>query len=68
MVTATLLVAGCSDRAVTSFVQLDEDRDGRLTAAETARDAALAKRFDELDADGNGELTPYEYLGAVQPR
>lgn len=60
--------AGCSSRDVTSFVELDADANGRLSAEETANDDVLARRFDELDADGNGELTPYEYLKATKRR
>lgn len=44
---------------------LDKDQDGLISREEAAADPSLAENFDELDADGDGYLSPDELNGAA---
>jgi EF hand len=44
-----------------TFLALDEDRDGMLTPAEAAESPALARMFEQADANNDGVLNRYEY-------
>jgi hypothetical protein len=61
-----LIWLGACSRAVAPFDEIDGNHDGRISEQEAARDAALAQRFAKLDTDGDGELTPFEYLQYLQ--
>lgn len=41
--------------------RLDRNDDGRITKAEAQADAAVARRFAELDTDNSGKLDPAEF-------
>ncbi|TSA13742.1 MAG: calcium sensor EFh [Betaproteobacteria bacterium] len=48
-------------KAVERFRHADTDGDGAISRAEAAKHAPrLAKRFDQIDADKDGKLTPEE--------
>jgi len=49
------------------FARLDKNGDGVITRDEVAGRARLEQRFDELDADKNGQLTKEEMM-AAHPR
>jgi hypothetical protein len=59
------LAGGCGAASVEPFDQIDRNHDGRISRSEAAEDPALSRRFAKLDADGDGELTPYEYLQSL---
>jgi EF hand len=42
-------------------VEIDRNRDGKITKAEAARDAELARRFSTLDIDNSGKLDSGEF-------
>ncbi len=62
----SVLLGGCSREPAASFDQLDRNHDGRISREEAAADPGLARRFAKLDADGDGEVTPFEYLQYLQ--
>lgn len=43
---------------------LDTDRDGFISRAEAKGSSALSNRFDQLDGDRDGKLSPFEFGGA----
>lgn len=58
------------DRVImeSAFSRADTNDDGVLSKAEVARLAALADRFDELDADHDGSLNLEEFaIGFAAP-
>jgi hypothetical protein len=57
---------GACSRAVAPFDEIDGNHDGRISQQEATRDSVLAERFAQLDADDDGELTPFEYLQYLQ--
>jgi hypothetical protein len=57
---------GACARSLAPFDEIDGNHDGRISQQEASRDTALAERFAKLDADGDGELTPFEYLQYLQ--
>jgi hypothetical protein len=57
---------GACSRSVAPFDEIDGNHDGRISQQEASHDAVLAGRFAKLDADGDGELTPFEYLQYLQ--
>ena len=61
-----LATTACAGRPIPSFGELDTDGDGRLVPAEARRSPELAERFDDVDADRDGQLTVGEYLEAVK--
>lgn len=61
-----LAIAGCAERPIPSFGELDLDGDGRLLPAEAERSPALIEAFGDVDADRDGQLTVGEYLVAVR--
>ena len=44
-----------------SFMQLDANADGRISAEEAQADARVAERFQEADADRDGQLSLEEF-------
>ena len=44
------------------FNDLDKNHDGALSSTEAAANPQLAKRFKEVDTDGDGKLSRAEYL------
>ena len=46
------------------FAHLDKNKDGYITKAEAAGDAALSKDFAKWDLNHDGKLNRVEYLGA----
>ena len=55
-------------RAMNAMLRADTDKDGYLSREELERyDIALARRFREVDADGDGRLTFYEFEKLVEP-
>ena len=44
---------------------MDKDDDGALTRAEAGGSPELAKRFNEVDTDGDGKVSRLEYLKAM---
>ena len=64
---ALLMLAGaCSRQNITPFSTLDRNHDGRISRQEAAQDADLAKIFDRLDMNKDGELSPLEYLQVAE--
>jgi hypothetical protein len=56
-----LAVADPGARAAEQFRRADADRSGALSRAEAERGMpSLARHFDEIDADGDGHITPFE--------
>lgn len=50
------------------FGRVDTNGDGRLSAEEATRLPAISARFDEIDADRDGQLDPDEFhTGATAP-
>ncbi len=48
-----------------TWADLDTDGDGRLSRAEAAGLEGLGQVFDQVDADGDGYITPEEYRDFV---
>lgn len=48
------------DQAGPMFKQLDQDGNGRITQNEAKDNPALARHFDQFDANGDGVLTREE--------
>lgn len=48
------------------FVSADQNNDGVISRSEAQQNAWLASAFDEADADGNGELSTFEYELATE--
>jgi hypothetical protein len=59
--TSSALALGSKDRL---FRQLDLNRDGTISRAESAREPGFAKGFDESDEDGDGRLNAREFTRA----
>jgi hypothetical protein len=57
---------GACSRSVAPFDEIDGNHDGRISQQEASHDAVLSERFVKLDADDDGELTPFEYLQYLQ--
>lgn len=51
-----------------TFKALDRNADRRLSRSEAGFDDTLSRIFADLDADGDGFLTPLEYAAAEQKR
>ena len=56
--------AKMNDHASARFKKLDTDGDGRISKAEAAASPRLAQRFDEIDANHDGFITPDEMKAA----
>jgi hypothetical protein len=50
------------------FDALDRNADHRLSRSEAGFDRTLSRTFAEIDADGDGYVTPIEYALAEQVR
>ncbi len=59
--TNSALALGSKDRL---FRQLDLNRDGVISRAESAREPGFARGFDESDEDGDGRLNTREFMRA----
>lgn len=58
------LARAAKQRSATQFDATDEDRDGRLSRMEVAKNSRyLTDNFDKLDADKDGYLGWEEFLG-----
>lgn len=51
-----------------TFKALDRNADQRLSRSEAGFDVTLSRNFADLDADGDGFVTPLEYAAAEQNR
>lgn len=60
---AMMLVAQAANEA---FARVDEDRDGRIDRQEAARDPKIEAVFDRIDTDGNGLISPEEWVAYRQ--
>lgn len=49
-------------REVPGFNELDKNDDGALSRTEAAGNPTLLARFNDVDGDGNGKLSRFEYL------
>jgi hypothetical protein len=47
--------------ATEDFSKLDRNRDGAIDGIEAQRDKTVKARFDQLDAEKDGRLTPAEF-------
>lgn len=47
------------------FDALDLNRDGYVSRIEASGDREIAARFDQFDADGDGRLSPSEYVALI---
>ena len=55
-------------RAMNAMLRADTDKDGYLSREELERyDLTLARRFREVDTDGDGRLTFYEFEKLLEP-
>jgi EF hand len=52
---------GPASGAPSSLQQVDRNSDGKVTKAEAAGNAELARRFGELDVDNSGKLDSGEF-------
>lgn len=66
MAVLLMLAGACSRQDITPFSALDRDHNGRISRQEAARDADLARIFDRLDTNKDGELSPLEYLRVAE--
>ena len=57
---------GVSTAATAAFDKADSNKDGQLSAQETATLPAVSQRFKELDTDKNGSLSRAEFDKGVQ--
>lgn len=58
------LARAAKQRSATQFDATDEDKDGRLSRTEVAKNSRyLTDNFDKLDADKDGYLGWEEFLG-----
>jgi len=51
-----------------AFARADANGDGQLTLREAERYPAIAERFQQLDRDQNGSLSPEEFAAGLQQR
>lgn len=58
--------APAGNSALTAFQRADANRDGQLSAEEARQLPAVSQRFEEMDADGNGQLSLAEFNKGVQ--
>lgn len=66
--TATRPPAPLDSRAMNAMLRADSDKDGLLSREELERyDMVLGRRFKEVDADGDGKLTFYEFEKLLEP-
>nr|WP_136252808.1 EF-hand domain-containing protein [Ningiella ruwaisensis] len=64
---STLFAAALSVSAMASeelFNSLDVDQSGTISQSEASAHATLSAMFDEVDADGDGEITYAEFSAA----
>ncbi|ALQ06583.1 MULTISPECIES: EF-hand domain-containing protein [Pseudoalteromonas] len=56
-----ILASSSAAYAAVDFASFDIDSDGVITKQEAQVNAQLVKLFDDLDTDGNGELSKEEF-------
>jgi hypothetical protein len=61
----TAHAADDKERELPGFNQMDKDSDGALTRAEAGGNPELLRRFGEVDTNGDGKLSRFEYLKAM---
>lgn len=67
--TADEVRASFQQKRAAHWKKIDTDGDGRISKAEAQANAPrLAQRFDQLDANGDGYLTPEELRAGFQHR
>lgn len=66
-ITPKEMMAQAKSKAGEAFAKLDADSSGSISRTEAAGAPRLAARFDELDADKDGQLSPEE-LRAMKRR
>ena len=60
--TASSLPAALDSEAMNRMLKADRDKDGTLSREELEQyDLTLARRFKEVDSDGDGRLTLHEF-------
>ncbi len=50
------------------FMQLDTDKDGRISAAEAQASAVVTRSFPQADADHDGTLSREEFMSSFTTR
>lgn len=58
----TAQAADSASKDSKGFNELDKDDNGALSRSEAAGKPELLARFKDVDGDGNGELSHFEYL------
>jgi len=51
-----------------AFARADKNKDGKLSREEAQALQAVAQRFDQIDADGDGAISRAEFDKAVKPQ
>lgn len=65
LILSSLFVTGVAVAGSVDFDKLDQDGNGALTRAEAAANPAVLAKFDDADANGDGELSKKEVKDAM---